>query len=250
MWPFSRKGPSGFSSSSTAEEVTDGIDGSGLTAILTGAAFPLPFRGASSGIGAETARVLALRGVHVVMAVRNLSAGNFVKEAIFKSIPKAKVDVLELDLSSKASVRKFASEFTSMKLPLNVLMDYGISILTFSRWNGATVCNKPHSEVSKTQISKRTWIENLLYAIILKTYWYCNFFAYGQSKLGNILHINELSKHLKGAATTCYLALNQQVGGVTGKYFNNCNLAEPSPKASDGDLAKKLWDFSMNVIAE
>lgn len=36
MWLFSRKGPSGFSARSTAEEVTDGIDGSGLTAIVTG----------------------------------------------------------------------------------------------------------------------------------------------------------------------------------------------------------------------
>lgn len=38
MWPFHRKGPSGFSSSSTAEEVTQGIDGTGLTAIVTGPA--------------------------------------------------------------------------------------------------------------------------------------------------------------------------------------------------------------------
>lgn len=36
MWLFRRKGPSGFSSSSTAEEVTDGIDATGLTAIVTG----------------------------------------------------------------------------------------------------------------------------------------------------------------------------------------------------------------------
>lgn len=36
MWPFRRTGPSGFSSSSTAEDVTKGIDGSGLTAIVTG----------------------------------------------------------------------------------------------------------------------------------------------------------------------------------------------------------------------
>ncbi|GKV52720.1 hypothetical protein SLEP1_g59291, partial [Rubroshorea leprosula] len=32
---FNRKGPSGFSGSSTAEEVTQGIDGTGLTAIVT-----------------------------------------------------------------------------------------------------------------------------------------------------------------------------------------------------------------------
>lgn len=78
--------------------------------------------GASSGIGAETARVLALRGVHVVMAVRNISAGREVKEAIRKEIPSAKVDALELDLSSSASVMNFASQFNCSGLPLNLLM--------------------------------------------------------------------------------------------------------------------------------
>ncbi|XP_057761096.1 short-chain dehydrogenase TIC 32, chloroplastic-like [Arachis stenosperma] len=58
MWLMSRKGGSGFSSSSTAEQVTHCIDATGRTAIVTGA---------TSGIGAETARVLALRGVHVIM---------------------------------------------------------------------------------------------------------------------------------------------------------------------------------------
>lgn len=36
MWIFGRKGASGFSACSTAEEVARGIDGSGLTAIVTG----------------------------------------------------------------------------------------------------------------------------------------------------------------------------------------------------------------------
>lgn len=40
MWIFGRKGPSGFSYRSTAEEVTQGIDGTGLTAIVTGLLFP------------------------------------------------------------------------------------------------------------------------------------------------------------------------------------------------------------------
>lgn len=78
--------------------------------------------GASSGIGFETARVLALRGVHVVMAVRNVTAGNEVKEAIMKEIPSARVDVVELDLSSLASVKNFASQFQSSGRPLNILM--------------------------------------------------------------------------------------------------------------------------------
>ena len=36
MWIFGRKGPSGFSACSTAEEVAQGIDGNGLTAVVTG----------------------------------------------------------------------------------------------------------------------------------------------------------------------------------------------------------------------
>lgn len=78
--------------------------------------------GASSGIGYETTRVLALRGAHVVMAVRNMAAGKEAKEAIVKEVPPAKIDTLELDLSSIASVKKFASEFKSSGRPLNLLM--------------------------------------------------------------------------------------------------------------------------------
>jgi WW domain-containing oxidoreductase len=56
------------------------------------------------------------------MAVRNVSAGLMAKDAIVAKTPDARIDVLELDLSSIASVRRFASEFDSLKLPLNILM--------------------------------------------------------------------------------------------------------------------------------
>jgi len=174
MWLFSKKGVSGFSGSSTAEEVTHGIDATSLTAIVTGlSSITLSYRffhfffifqacpfaaeiclvriylfifcvilhkilatgydkllygcngmvtGASSGIGVETTRVLALCGVHVIMAVRNKVPANDIKEAILKEIPLAKIDVMELDLSSLESVKNFASEFDSSGLPLNILM--------------------------------------------------------------------------------------------------------------------------------
>ena len=70
----------------------------------------------------ETTRVLALRGVHVIMAVRNVDAGRKVREETLKEIPTAEIDVMELDLSSMASVRRFASDYKSSGLPLNILM--------------------------------------------------------------------------------------------------------------------------------
>ncbi|CBI22694.3 unnamed protein product, partial [Vitis vinifera] len=67
-------------------------------------------------------RVLALRGVRVIMGVRNMAAGKEVKGAIVKEIPTAKVDVMELNLSSMESVRKFGSEYNSSSIPLNLLI--------------------------------------------------------------------------------------------------------------------------------
>lgn len=66
--------------------------------------------------------MFALRGVHVIMPVRNVENGKKVKEAIIEEIPNVKIEVMELDLSSMASVRNFASEYCSLNLPLNILM--------------------------------------------------------------------------------------------------------------------------------
>lgn len=52
---------SSFDASSTAEDVTAGLDLSGRTALVTGA---------TSGLGLETLRVLALRGAHVIATGR------------------------------------------------------------------------------------------------------------------------------------------------------------------------------------
>ena len=62
-----------FDGSSTAEEVIAGVDLHGLRAVVTGA---------SSGIGAETARVLATAGADVTLAVRDTTAGARVADRI------------------------------------------------------------------------------------------------------------------------------------------------------------------------
>ncbi|CAK9163178.1 unnamed protein product [Ilex paraguariensis] len=217
MWFFAKKGPSGFSSSSTAEEVTEGIDGTGLTAIVTGA---------SSGIGAETTRVLALRGVHVVMAVRNMDAGTKVKEAILEKNRTSKVEVMELDLSSMASVRKFATEYNSSCLPLNILINNAgvmappfmlsqdnielqfatnhlghfllTSLLLENMKNTARESLKEGRIVNVSSMGhKFTYPEGIRFDKINDKPSYKSWSAYGQSKLSNILHANELARCLK-----------------------------------------------------
>ncbi|CAA3002588.1 Hypothetical predicted protein [Olea europaea subsp. europaea] len=55
-------------------------------------------------------------------------------------------------------------------------------------------------------------------------------------------------KHIpQGAATTCYVALHPQVKGVSGEYFVDSNIGKPSSLASDAELAKKLWEFSLSL---
>ncbi|THG07324.1 hypothetical protein TEA_006680 [Camellia sinensis var. sinensis] len=81
----------------------------------------------ASGIGLETARVLALRNVHVIIAARNMEAANEAKHLILKDYETACVDVLKLDLFSINSIKAFVNHFNSLNLPLNILM-YSLSL--------------------------------------------------------------------------------------------------------------------------
>nr|XP_010909974.1 uncharacterized protein LOC105035952 [Elaeis guineensis] len=67
--------------------------------------------GATSGIGKETARVLALRGATVVIPCRTLKSGRKVKESTLEQNPDANIDILEMDLSSLDSVEPFGPRF-------------------------------------------------------------------------------------------------------------------------------------------
>lgn len=82
--------------------------------------------GANSGIGFESARVLANHGAKVVLACRSKKYGD---EAILsiKNIKKenkdANVSFIQLDLGSKASILAFSKQFKESKRPLNVLLN-------------------------------------------------------------------------------------------------------------------------------
>jgi NAD(P)-dependent dehydrogenase (short-subunit alcohol dehydrogenase family) len=99
--------PFGFES--TAAEVAAGIDLRGKRAIVTGA---------SSGIGIETARVLAGAGAEVTLAVRDTAAGE--RTAADITALDTAVHVSRLDLADQASVAAFVAGWSG---PLDLLIN-------------------------------------------------------------------------------------------------------------------------------
>jgi len=82
--------------------------------------------GSSSGIGFETARVLAEKGATVIIAVRNMEKGNKALEKIKAShaqAHQADVRVMELDLANLKSVHRFAKSFTEDYSRLDLLIN-------------------------------------------------------------------------------------------------------------------------------
>ncbi|MEV5568965.1 SDR family NAD(P)-dependent oxidoreductase [Spirillospora sp. NPDC052269] len=103
-----------FDSTSTAADVIAGHDLSGTNAIVTGA---------TSGIGAETARALASAGAHVTLAVRDVSRGADVAGRIAEETGNPQVEASVLDLGSLASVQAFAGRRLDDGRPLHLLIN-------------------------------------------------------------------------------------------------------------------------------
>ena len=100
-----------FTAHSTAADVLQGVDLTGLRAIVTGA---------SSGIGVETARALAAAGAEVTLAVRNIAAGQSTADMIEMAGAGVRPHVARLDLADRASVHRFVDRWEgSLHLLIN-----------------------------------------------------------------------------------------------------------------------------------
>ncbi len=102
-----RRGASGFGHASTAEEVTENIDLSGKTVVITGA---------NSGLGAETARVLALRGAKIIALARTQE-----KAALAASELPGAIGVA-CELSQPESVLACVKTIAELDLKIDILI--------------------------------------------------------------------------------------------------------------------------------
>ncbi|MGW0162037.1 SDR family NAD(P)-dependent oxidoreductase [Mycobacterium sp. NPDC003323] len=186
-------------------------DQSGRTAIVTGA---------NTGLGYETARVLAERGAHVVIAVRDTAKGEAAAGKIRAASPQAQVEVVALDLGSLDSVRTAADQLKSghpridllinnagvMYPPKQVTADgfelqFGTNHLGHFALTGlllenvlavpnsrvVTVASIAHRNQAKIHFDDLQWERS-----------YNRVAAYGQSKLANLMFTYELDRRLTG----------------------------------------------------
>jgi NAD(P)-dependent dehydrogenase (short-subunit alcohol dehydrogenase family) len=89
-------------------------DLTGATAVVTGA---------NGGLGLQTAKVLAAKGAHVVMAVRDQEKAARAVEEIREQTPEASLELVELDLASQASVRQAAEAILRNHATIDILVN-------------------------------------------------------------------------------------------------------------------------------
>ena len=184
--------------------------------------------GANTGLGFETAQVLAARGASVVLAVRNVEKGKQAAARIVAAAPGATVTVQELDLSSLDSVRAAAAELRAGHPRIDLLicnagvmyppkqttgdgfeLQFGTNHLGHFALTGllleqmlpvpgsrvVTVSSVGHRMQARINFDDLQWERS-----------YSRVRAYGQSKLANLMFTYELQRRLSGAGTTIAVA--------------------------------------------
>ena len=115
-----------FGATSTAEDVTAGLDLIGKTALVTGC---------NSGIGYETMRVLALRGAHVIGTGRTLERAHDACESV-----NGRTTPVELELSDFDSVVACAESVRSLDTPIDMLIcNAGMLLRELQQVNGLEI---------------------------------------------------------------------------------------------------------------
>ncbi|UCG73011.1 MAG: SDR family NAD(P)-dependent oxidoreductase [Chromatiales bacterium] len=202
-----------FGRDATAEEVTAGLDLSGQTALVTGS---------NSGIGFETARVLALRGAHVICAARTADKARGACDSMEgRTTPSA------FDLADWPSIVAAAEQVRALNTPIDMLICnagimelpelqqvYGIERQFAVNHLGhfilvnqllEQVLAAPQGRivhVSSGQATRNTPEGGIQFDNLGGEKGYDPTLAYGQSKLANALFSLELAQRLEDNAAT------------------------------------------------
>jgi len=259
---FKGKGPSGFGYGSSAEDVTHGLDLAGRTILVTGS---------NSGIGHETLRGLAKRGAHVIAAARTVQKAQAACDGVV-----GETTAIACELSEPASVRACAAEVAALGRPPDaIICNAGIRALPkLNQQHGceAQFFTNPNLSGERGYSPWANYGQSKLANVL-----FANELAKrlsGTGKTANSRHPGVIHTNLarsmnpiarvplsigaplvlksvgEGAATQCYLAVNPSGGGVSGKYFADCNEARPSSHGRDQAMAAKLWEVSQQIVAE
>lgn len=184
-------------------------DLTGQTAIVTGA---------NSGLGLESARVLALRGATVIMACRNAEKAESARLYIATDATDERLRVRVLDLASLESVRIFAEVMAQECDRIDILMNnagvmalpHGLTEDGFELQFGTNhlghfaltglllplLAAAPRGRVvGVTSIAANGG--KIAFDDLHGERRYSRYAAYCQSKLANLLHIRELDRRLQ-----------------------------------------------------
>lgn len=228
----------------SAEQLSDQ---SGRVAVVTGA---------NSGIGFETARVLAAKGATVIMACRNLDKADPKADAIRAAHPGCNVEVMELDLSDLDSVRRFTDAFRGKHSRLDLLINnagimvppygktaqgfetqFGVNHLGHFALTGALlsmIVGTPGARIV-TVSSVAHYFGKIDFSDLNSENGYNAQAAYGQSKLANLLFTYEIQRRLAAAgrdtlavaAHPGWTSTNLQEHAPSVKFMNRFFAQEP-----------------------
>ncbi|MRT92895.1 oxidoreductase [Ancylomarina sp. 16SWW S1-10-2] len=201
--------------------------------------------GANAGLGYETTLALAKKEAKVVMACRNASKAEKAKQEILKKAPKAKLEIMTLDLSSLKSVRAFANNFLKTHKRLDVLVNNaGVMIPPYSATEDnlelqmaanyfghfvltgllLDVLNNTAGARIVMLSSKAHESGNIDFDNLNSEKSYSKMGAYSQSKLACLMHAQELNRRLLVAGSKI-IAVAAHPGA------SNTDLARHTPKA-------------------
>jgi len=210
--------------------------------------------GANSGLGLESTKAFAAKGATVVMACRNIGKAEKAKAEVLASNPTAKLEVMELDNASLASVRAFTDAFKAKYNRLDLLlnnagvmaiprtetadgfeMQLGVNHLGHFALTGLlidVIASTPGARIHSTS-SSAAWNGKINLDDLMGKQSYSRWGAYGQSKLANAAFATELNRRLKAAGHDT-IANSSHPGLVMG------NLQENSLEQSDAPLMERI----------